>query len=70
MAGTTQINQTLGKNSGLVLGLLGLALLFLPFFNADFAHSTAASAKPIAHFGRYGFVQRLSLPQTTRWNKK
>ena len=40
MAGTTQINQTFGKNSGLVLGLLGLALLFLPFFNAGFAHST------------------------------
>lgn len=41
MAGTTHLNQTLSKNLGLVLGLLGLVLLFYPFFNETFAHSVA-----------------------------
>ena len=41
MAGTTHLNQTLSKNLGLVLGLLGLVLLFYPFFNETFAHSAA-----------------------------
>lgn len=40
MASTAQFNQSLGKNSGLVLGLLGLALLFFPFFNEEFSHSS------------------------------
>ena len=31
MAGTTHLNQTLSKNLGSVLGLLGLVLLFYPF---------------------------------------
>ena len=40
MASTAPFNQSLGKNSGLVLGLLGLALLFFPFFNEEFSHSS------------------------------